>query len=77
MQYSLILYYNTIINTVYLDFENQSKTLVTSQIIYDGLLFLINCLIITCLTFVIIKGEKYKKLFAYFSEIPKTNNYYS
>ena len=74
MQYPLILYYDTIIYAVYYDFKNQSNSITNTQILFDAFLFLVNLLIIICLLYVVTKGEKYKRLFAYFLEIPKTNN---
>ena len=74
MQFPLVLYYNIIIFAVYSDFENQNKLLLNTQLLFDAFLFLVNLSIIFCLLSVITKGEKYKKLFAYFLEIPKINN---
>ena len=73
MQYPLILYYNTIIYAIYYDFENQGKSFINTQILFDSFLLLCNLLIIICLLYVVTKGEKYKSLFAYFLEIPKIN----
>ena len=71
IQSPLIKYYNTIINVIYLDFTNLNISQSFVQIVFDGFLFLINVIIIICLQSIIIKGERYKKLFAYFIEIPK------
>jgi hypothetical protein len=71
MQLSLILYYNTISFAVNLDFENKNKTIINQQIMFSGLLLLINLCIIIELLISIWKNEKYKKLFGYFAEIPK------
>ena len=74
MQYPLILYYNTIIYAVYYDFEEQGNSFKSRQSLLDLLLFTCNVLIIICLLCVVTKGEKYKRLFAYFLEIPKNHN---
>ena len=70
----LITYYDIIINTIYLDFEEHGKLLIYYQVIFDLCLFFANILIIICLLYIITKGEKYKRLFAYFSKIPKNNS---
>ena len=75
MKDPIIIYYNTIINAVYLDFQIKINKLINVQIFYDNCLFLFMILITICFTFVIIKVEKYKKLFVYFSEIPRTLGY--
>ena len=72
--YPLNLYFNTITNAVFLDFENQSNNLIHNQALFDLFLFLVNISIIICLLTVITKGEKYKQLFAYFLEFPKSYN---
>jgi len=74
MRYSLILYYNIINVAVFLDFQIQISALINTQILYDFFLFLAIILISICLLYNNIRYEKYKKLFAYFSEIPRTNN---
>ena len=73
MKSPLILYYNTIVNAIYSDFAKLTNLLIIIQTTFDGVLFLINTLIIICLLSVVLKGEKYKKLFAYFLEMPKNN----
>ena len=70
----LLKYYNIIINAIYLDIKIQGDTLIFYQAIFDLCLFLANFLIIICILYIIIKGEKYKRLFAYFLEIQKSNN---
>jgi hypothetical protein len=75
MKDPIIIYYNTIINAVYLDFQLKINRLIRVQIFYDICLFLFIILISICFSFVFIKVEKNKKLFTYFSEIPKTNGY--
>jgi hypothetical protein len=74
MKSPLIQYYTTIINAIYSDFSKLNSLLIFIQTIFDGFLFFINILIIICLLSIIIKGEEYKKLFAYFLEIPKNIN---
>ena len=76
MRYSIILYYNIINVAVYLDFQLQINGLINTQILYDFFLFLITISIAIYLIFCILYYEKYKNLFSYFSEIPKTNNSY-
>ena len=75
MKSSIIIYYNTIINAVYLDFQLKINRLIEVQIFYDICLFLFMISITICFLFVFIKVEKYKKLFSYFSEMPRTNGY--
>jgi len=75
MKSSIIIYYNTIINAVYLDFQLKIVRLIKVQIFYDICLFLFMISITICFLFVFIKVEKFKKLFSYFSEIPRTNGY--
>jgi len=77
MRYSIILYYNIINVAVFLDFQIQINALIKTQVLYDFFLFLIIILISICLLYGNFKYEKYKKLFRYFSEIPKTNNSYN
>jgi len=77
MRYSIILYYNIINVAVFLDFQIQIISLIKTQILYDFFLFLIIIIISIFLLFGNFKYEKYKKLFRYFSEIPKTNNSYN
>ena len=76
MRYSIILYYNIINIAVYADFQVLIRSLIKSQILYDFFLFLIIISITIVLSFSNLNYEKYKKLFAYFLEIPKTNNIY-
>jgi hypothetical protein len=77
MRHSIILYYNTINFAVFQDFQVQIGSLIKTQILYDLFLFLIIISITICNIFFNIKYQKYKKLFAYFSTIPKTNNSYN
>ena len=77
MRYPIILYYNIINVAVFSDFQVQIKTLINRQILNDLFFFLIIVLISISILLSIIKYEKYKKLFAYFSEIPRTNNSYN
>jgi hypothetical protein len=75
MEDSIIIYYNTIINAVYLDFQTKINKLIKVQIFYDICLFLFIIIITICFLFVYLKVESYKKLFSYFSEIPRMNGY--
>ena len=77
MRYSIIQYYNAINFAVFQDFQVQIESLINTQILYDLSFFWIIVSITICLLISNIKYEKYKKLFAYFSEIPKTNNSYN
>jgi hypothetical protein len=77
MRHSIILYYNTINEAVYLDFQLQITDLINTQILFDFFLFLIIISISICILVYYIKYEKYKRLFGYFSEIPKTNISYN
>ena len=73
MQLSLVLYYNTISYAVNLDFEKKNNKIINEQILYSLILLAIHIIIIIILVLSIMKNEKYKKLFGYFSEIPKNN----
>ena len=73
MQLSLILYFNTITFAINNDFINKNNKIINEQILYSGILASINFIILLCLLLSIKKNEKYKKLFAYFSEIPRSN----
>jgi hypothetical protein len=77
MRYSIIQYYNAINFAVFQDFQVQIESLINTQILYDLSFFWIIVSITICLLISNIKYEKYKKLFAYFSTIPKTNNSYN
>ena len=77
MRYSIILYYNLINVAVFQDFQVLIAALIKSQILYDFFLFLLIISITICILYSNFNYEKYKKLFAYFSEIPKTNNSYN
>ena len=74
IQYPFVMYYNTIIYTINLDFENQKNTILKRQNLFTFILFIINIAIILFLIFSIKKDEKYKEMFLYFSGIPKNNN---
>ena len=65
------LYFNIIVSALKKDFEKQNDELTNNQIIYSGLFFIINIELIISMIFIFSKGEKYKKLFRYFSTIPK------
>jgi len=73
MQLSLILYFNTITFAINYDFINKNNKIINEQILYSIILSVINFIIILGLLLSIKKNEKYKKLFGYFSEIPKSN----
>ena len=70
-QNSFLLYFNTIINTIGMDFKELKITIGSSQNLYSYFLFLINYVILFFIILTISKGEKYKRLFIYISEIPK------
>ena len=74
IQYPFVMYYNTIIYTINLDFDNQKNTILKRQNLFTFILFIINIAIILFLIFSIKKDEKYKEMFFYFSGIPKYNN---
>ena len=74
MQLSLILYYNTISYAINLDFVKKNNNIINQQIMFSGLLTLINFLIIIGLLFSFFKNEKYKILFLYFTEIQCTDS---
>ena len=74
MQLSLILYYNSITYAVNLDFDKKNSTIINQQVLFSTLLFTINIIIIIALLFSFRKNERYKRLFGYFSKIPKINN---
>ena len=75
MIYSLLLNYNTIIYTINLDFDILNTNIQKIQQILVFFFFGIILLIIIILPFRIIKDEKHKYLFGFFSKIPKINNY--
>ena len=74
LQYSFILHFNAISNVVILDFIDIHKNIENIQNIYNSCLLFINFSIFLLLVYTIKKGEKYKQLFFYISEIPKSNN---
>ena len=69
----LLFYFNTITYAVKKDFEKQNNETNNGQIIYSVLFLIVNVEIIISLIFIFSKGEKYKKLFRYFSTIPKSD----
>ena len=69
----LIFYFNTITYAVKKDFEKQNNKTTKNQIIYSIVFLIINIEIIISLIIIFSKGEKYKKLFSYFSTIPKND----
>ena len=69
----LLFYFNTITYAVKKDFEKQNNETNNGQIIYSVLFLIVNVEIIISLIFIFSKGEKYKKLFSYFSTIPKSD----
>ena len=73
MEYSFSLYFTTIINVINLDFDVLNHSIENSQNIFSTSLLFINLIILIVLLISITKNEKYKKLFGYFIEIPKTN----
>ena len=64
-------YFNTIVYALKKDFEKQNNDLTNNQLLYSGLFFIVNIEVIISLIFIFSKVEKYKKLFSYFSTIPK------
>ena len=76
LEYYLEFYFNTISYAINLDFDILNKSITTIQKILVFILFFIILFIIIFLSITIIKEERNKKLFGYFSQIPKTNNYY-
>ena len=64
-------YFNIIVNALKKDFEKQNNDLTNNQLMYSCLFFIVNIEIIISLIFIFSKVEKYKKLFSYFSTIPK------
>ena len=73
IKFYLIFYFNTISYAVKKDFENENNEAIKNQIIYSTLFLIINIEIIISLIFIFSKVEKYKKLFSYFSTIPKSD----
>jgi hypothetical protein len=67
----LLFYFNIITDAVKKDFEKQNNETNKNQIIYSILFLIVNVEIIISLVFIFSKTEKYKKLFSYFSTIPK------
>ena len=64
-------YFNTIVYAIKKDFEKQNDEMTNNILMYSGLFFIVNIGIIISMMFIFSKGEKYKKLFRYFSTIPK------
>lgn len=74
IQYPFVMYYNSIMYTMNIDFDNQNKAIMKRQNLYTFFLFVINLAIIIFLVFSIKKDEQYKEMFYYFSGIPKYNS---
>jgi hypothetical protein len=68
-------YFNTIVYALKKDFEKQNNDLTNNQLLYSGLFFIVNIEVIISLIFIFSKVEKYKKLFSYFSTIPKDESF--
>ena len=68
----LLFYFNTITYAVKNDFEEQNNQTTNNQITFSILFIIINIEIIISLIIIFSKGEKYKKLFSFFSTIPKS-----
>ena len=66
-----IYYFNTIVYALKEDFDKQNQKMSKNHIMYSILFLLINCIILLSLFFIFLKVEKYKKLFSYYSTIPK------
>jgi len=73
VKFYLIFYFNIISYAVKKDFENENNEAIKNQIIYSTLFLIINIEIVISLIFIFFKVEKYKKLFSYFSTIPKSD----
>ena len=68
---SFIFYFNTIIYALREDFKKQNTEMTKTQIVYSCLFIIINFEMAISLIIIFLKGERYKKLFSYFSTIPK------
>ena len=64
-------YFDTISYAIRQDFEKQNSSTTNTQIIYSILFFIVNIEMIIALMVIFTKEEKYKRLFSYFSQIPK------
>ena len=73
-QNSFLLYFNTIINAIKIDFGKLKIFIEKIENIYSFFLFLVNFVVLFFLIFAILKSEKYKRLFIYVSEIPKKSS---
>ena len=69
MQLSLVMYFNTIANSLDIDFEKKNNTIIIQQILFSTILIFINVAIMVALIISIKKNEKYKSLFGYFSQL--------
>ena len=72
----LLFYFNTITYAVKNDFEEQNNQTTNNQITFSIIFIIINIEIIISLIIIFSKGEKYKKLFSFFSTIPKSDLIY-
>ena len=73
IQYSFILYFNTIIHAINLDFDNFNKNIEIEENLLSIFIIIINFAFLIILICIIIKIEGHKRLFAYFANIPKNN----
>ena len=64
-------YFDTISYAIRQDFETQNSSTTNTQIIYSILFLIVNIEMIIALMVIFTKEEKYKRLFGYFSQIPK------
>ena len=64
-------YFDTITHALKKDFEKQNGDMIFNQIVYSSLFLIVNIEIAIALIVIFIKEEKYKKLFSYFSKIPR------
>ena len=74
VKFYLAFYFNIIAYSVDKDFEIQNDKMTNTQIIYSILFLVINIEIALALIIIFTKEEKYKKLFSYFSKIPRDEN---
>ena len=68
---SFVFYFNAIIYALREDFKQQDNDMTNTQIVYSCLFIIINFEMAISLIIIFLKGERYKKLFSYFSTIPK------
>ena len=74
LQYSFNLYFNTVINLILLDFDNFNSGIEIKQKVLSISLIIFTFILFVVIMFIIIKIEKHKSLFGYFSTIPKNRS---